>query len=577
VPLSLTIVGLLIWATVANLSDSLGQIDGAGFWYLVAFGLVVTFTLVGFLGWVRGRQGKPVQLIRPFAEVRRDRYFAYVRRLLAEPSFQSGKLKRELAQRTLRAKGGSLRSRTSHTSIEAEPFTLKDRMLLEQRIEVAIQTERSYKTQAKEIMRSMVSADRDAFYYPSRMYAAFVISVFSTTFMARKFFLAADALVQRTQQLDDQQIQQMMSVRTTLQDSYRSLMRVDLPGVVSRFIDRNADQLHEWIVSLAQALRTASVVGSALGISFYIIAWVVLCLDFRAQVLQARRGVWQFNVQKVAIGTAFTYIGTQVSNGLLTYVIVSYFFSFWIVLFAWNLTWDLLLWWLRNNVSLLLAIIIPMLIDMLITKIFLMNVTTPKWIKNRYLWAAFDLYKILAQVVAGLVKALVRFALVVLVTLFSLPRIDRSPFPAWLEMYLLLDTGSKSYQGVILLYHSYNNPVFRVACWLLQEDAANRADPETAARLGLCSTTRRRISNRWYKAWIMYKNPVIASYSSSGEKGVELKELKKAAAEIEKEERERLAKLQRERGQLRNALAPSFLVGKNGGEQGKGVMMANEV
>jgi hypothetical protein len=63
----------------------------------------------------------------------------------------------------------------------------------------------------------------------------------------------------------------------------------------------------------------------------------------------------------------------------------------------------------------------------------------------------------------------------------------------------------------------------------------------------------------------------------AGEKGVELKELKKAATEIEKEERERLAKLQRERGQLRNALAPSFLVGKNGGEQGKGVMMANEV
>ena len=70
----------------------------------------------------------------------------------------------------------------------------------------------------------------------------------------------------------------------------------------------------------------------------------------------------------------------------------------------------------------------------------------------RYLWSVFDLYKILLQIVAGLVKALVRFILVILVALFSLPRLDRSPFPAWLEMYLLLDTGSKSYQGMILLY-----------------------------------------------------------------------------------------------------------------------------
>ena len=415
-------------------------------------------------------------------------------------------------------------------------------------------------------------------------YAAFVISVFSTSFMARKFFLAADALVQRTQQLDDEQIQQMMSVRTTLQDSYRSLMRVDLPGVVSRFIDRNADQLHEWIISLAQALRTASVVGSALGISFYIIAWVVLCLDFRAQVLQARRGVWQFNVQKVAIGTAFTYIGTQVSNGLLTYVFVSSFFSFWIVLFAWNLTWDLLLWWLRNSAPPHVALATLAVLrcpcgscchgawffyisfaralrrqpaarhhhshahrhanhqdffdechhTQVDKESLLMGRLRPLQDPGAGAYRAqarsahhkpncslCPLAKVMLccsppQVVAGLVKALVRFALVVLVTLFSLPRIDRSPFPAWLEMYLLLDTGSKSYQGVILLYHSYNNPVFRVACWLLQEDAANRADPETAARLGLCSTTRRRISNRWYKAWIMYKNPVIASYSSSG-------------------------------------------------------------
>ena len=91
-----------------------------------------------------------------------------------------------------------------------------------------------------------------------------------------------------------------------------------------------------------------------------------------------------------------------------------------------------------------LAILIPIVIDLIITKFFMKYMVTPKWIKARFLWQAFDLYKILLQIVAGIVKSLVRFVLVLVTVLFSLPRLDRSPFPAWVEMYLLLDSGSKS-------------------------------------------------------------------------------------------------------------------------------------
>ena len=117
--------------------------------------------------------------------------------------------------------------------------------------------------------------------------------------------------------------------------------------------------------------------------------------------------------------------------------------------------------------------------------------------------------------------------LVIVTVLISLPRLDRSPFPAWVELYLLLDTGSKSYQGKILLYHTMNNPTMRVAAWMVHEDAAARNDPEEAARLGLVSKKKRQISNRWNKAWMMYKNPKIAIYSSNGQEGMKLKDLKR--------------------------------------------------
>jgi len=39
---------------------------------------------------------------------------------------------------------------------------------------------------------------------------------------------------------------------------------------------------------------------------------------------------------------------------------------------------------------------------------------------------------------------------------------------------LLLDTGSKSYQGVIVLTHTMSNPVMNVAIWLMADDAFER-------------------------------------------------------------------------------------------------------
>ena len=369
----------------------------------------------------------------------------------------------------------------------------------------------------------------------ARMYAAFVVSVFSTSFMARSFFDAANSFVSRTKQADARAIRGMFSMKISLQQGYLRLVGIDIPAWAINFLNDNAHNLHGYIVSLAEAVKLAAIIGSTIAITFWVLSWVILCLDFRAQVLQARRGVWQFNVQKVAIGLSLTYIGTQTSNGLLTYLLVTFIVSVFTIFFVWTLTQDLL-WWIIKQNYYFLPIIIPIVIDLIITKIFMKYVVTPKWIKARFLWAAFDLYKILLQIVAGIVKSLVRFVLVVVTVLFSLPRLDRSPFPAWVEMYLLLDSGSKSYQGVILLYHTMNNPVMRVAAWMIQEDAAARKDPATAAQLGLVSAKKRRISNRWNKAWMMYKNPAIAAYSSYGEKGVAMKEMKKALKEIEKEQ-----------------------------------------
>ena len=96
----------------------------------------------------------------------------------------------------------------------------------------------------------------------ARMYAAFVVSVFSTTFMARTFFDAANSFVSKTKQADARTIRAMFSMKITLQQGYLRLVGVDIPAWAINFLNDNAHNLHGYIVSLAEAVRLASIIGS---------------------------------------------------------------------------------------------------------------------------------------------------------------------------------------------------------------------------------------------------------------------------------------------------------------------------
>ena len=296
-------------------------------------------------------------------------------------------------------------------------------------------------------------------------------------------------------------------------------------------LEANAGKIHGYIISLSDALVTASTVGCTLGLLFYVVAMLNLILDFRAQVIQARRGIWQFNEPKVAIRAAITFMGTQISNGVFTFLVISMIFGLLSTILAWQLTWDVLAYVLTSNLVLILTIVGFALINPLLKLAATKVMFTKKSIKWRYGWAAFELWELMAQVAAGLVKSIVRFILVLIVVFFSLPRLDRSPFPAWVEYYLLLDVGSKSYQGVIITYHLHNNPVMRVACWVLQEDSRDRRIPEKRAALGLVTPKRRRGCNRWQKALFLLRNPSLQAFvkaSAATEQG------KQVAALIQK-------------------------------------------
>jgi len=217
-----------------------------------------------------------------------------------------------------------------------------------------------------------------------------------------------------------------------------------------------------------------------------------------------------------------TFIGTQISNALLIYLLFAFLFTFVTFILAWRLTWDVIIYVIVTYSQLILTLVAIAAINPII-KFVISNAAVHKIsIKQRYIWAFFEIYELFVQVAIGITKSISRFVLVIIGVLFSLPRIDRSPFPAWIEYYLLLDSGSKSYQAMIAMYHIHNHPIMRVACWLMLEDSRDRRDAEKRAARGLSLPKQRFISNKWHKVRFLLANPLLAKFSKAAQRNAGL-------------------------------------------------------
>ena len=94
----------------------------------------------------------------------------------------------------------------------------------------------------------------------------------------------------------------------------------------------------------------------------------MLILDFRSKVIQARRGIWSFNVKKIKMFGAFTYVGAQISNGLIVFVIMWALISLIAIVLAWPLTWDLILYLLNEYLIVILTLCISPVFSIVLKK-----------------------------------------------------------------------------------------------------------------------------------------------------------------------------------------------------------------
>ena len=82
---------------------------------------------------------------------------------------------------------------------------------------------------------------------------------------------------------------------------------------------------------------------------------------------------------------------------------------------------------------------------------------------QRRVFHVYDIIMMFLKMATGIMTALTRFIMAMVIAIFTLPRMDASPLPGWIERYLLLDMGSQSYHAMIMLHHRHSNPVMTMA------------------------------------------------------------------------------------------------------------------
>jgi hypothetical protein len=80
-------------------------------------------------------------------------------------------------------------------------------------------------------------------------------------------------------------------------------------------------------------------------------------------------------------------------------------------------------------------------------------------IKHRRLWSIFELFMLYIAIAGGLLSALSRIIMLIVLSLVGLARLDQSLFPEWINDAIYLDSANKIYLSMIYIYHCHNHPV----------------------------------------------------------------------------------------------------------------------
>ena len=445
----------------------------------------------------RSSNKAPPKAARDFADVRLEAYETYCRNLMIDPGC---KARAELAGRL--QKEGAM-----------PMLSWQRRAILEKEVEADEVLRFGYFEQLKRYVQCS-SQYPDAVFIPVRIYAPVFISIVVVILAADVWCKFAKWTRDKIVMWDYEVLTPAINEIDKLTANLEGMSGVTIPqdGGLNALLRFVAHHIH----SFGDSWQIGMTVGCVVAAICITTSTLVLLADFRSSVLQARRGVYNFNPKKIYLRYSFQMTGAYVSNALFNFIMISLLCGVFILLLSWSLTWYILgtvhdlrnalinfvAGYIGNNYVLMYALVMPCM--------------GRYFIKERYWWMFVDFSQTFIQLFTGATTAVIRFLLALVVLFFALSRVDKSLNPEWIDDMVVLDTMVRAYRATVMIYHQHSNPVLHVFISILKKDSAiRRSELKEDEDDGYTRPNRSRkviVINRWRKWRFLLKNPAVVSY-----------------------------------------------------------------
>ena len=141
-----------------------------------------------------------------------------------------------------------------------------------------------------------------------------------------------------------------------------------------------------------------------------------------------RKGKHEFDMEKISIAPVVTYLGVQVANSLVSFLLVFIILVIVFVVLLHPLLWELVVYYRYMIIGLVANKIVT--VGLVVgAGIFLIDAGSQR-IKHRGLWSVFEVYMLYASILAGIFSAISRIIMLVVFTLIGLSRLDQPLFPS---------------------------------------------------------------------------------------------------------------------------------------------------
>jgi len=220
-------------------------------------------------------------------------------------------------------------------------------------------------------------------------------------------------------------------------------------------------------------LLLALLVGLIIAVTFSCLFFLMTVLKslsiYKHDVLEIRKGIWTVPVPRetFAIKDSIAYSGIVISNFLIGFVIVLVTLGLVFIALSMKILWEFIL----ENWYMILIIVLPAIGQVIAIKVIEFVSVTPEYltqrqyflkiiIKNNRIYSILDIVFSYFGIAGGIISAVVRYAIAIVVLAFGITRVDKPLLPEWILKFLWLDSANSTYYSTILLHHNHNHPIY---------------------------------------------------------------------------------------------------------------------